>query len=293
MKKGFLLFLAALLVFGTAVPALAVETVPSVEAKSAPEIVQVSDPDGRTADAVIIAADGTETYVYPHDTLELIITPLSGKEKAVLPEIKGMLIEAEQEVENAETVGDLTPDMESALEDYKKNHPDPLVQEVNLEDLCVTDIFDISLVFNGVLIYDVPDGCNVRVRLKTNLDPNKMYFVLSDCYGNGWNVVNSSCELDENGVLTLTRDALCPFIIIGYDKNRQDNPDDPGDDPGDEPGDEPGDKPGDNPDDKPHSPPTGEASELSGAAYLLCGLIFAAAGVLCLMNKRHRRSAED
>lgn len=213
MKKLCSLVLTAVLLFCLSVSALAVAFTPSVEQKDAPQIVPITDSEGHKADAVITEEDGTETVVGEDPSLQIVITPYSKKDEAIVADITGYLDGAEYQIANAENVSELTDSMVSTLEEAKRLATDPLLKELTIDDLIVRDLFDVSLVRDKQFIEPLKDGQTITFSVQTDLKPGDLFFVLLNCSGEEWKVVKN-IQIDENGVLTITVDSLCAIAIL-------------------------------------------------------------------------------
>ena len=157
-----------------------------------------------------------------------MITSGSKRGSAPVGEITVMIDEGEEEIRAAKNVGELAPDMITELEKLKASSSDPAIQALEIEDLVVSNLFDISLLLNGELITQVPPGQTIKFRLQTDFKPGDVFFVLLNCDDEGWKLVDAAV-VDENGVLTITASTLCcmAFVTPGYGQH----PDDGGDEP--------------------------------------------------------------
>jgi len=211
LKKLKIVVILAL-VFAMALPiaVYADNFVPSVEAKMAPELVTQKGSNGQDVAAVIIDKDGN--IVYDVGSLELIITPLADADEAPLVEIRDSLKEAYIEMQSANNLGELSVDMWTALERYQEKTDSVYYKETTMDDLVVSDLFDATLVGNGVEILHI-EGYSVRICLRTNITPDEMFFVLHMREPEKWEVVENA-TVDEDGILTFVLDSLPPIAII-------------------------------------------------------------------------------
>ncbi|MBO4265540.1 MAG: LPXTG cell wall anchor domain-containing protein [Clostridia bacterium] len=214
MKKIIAFSLVLVILCSMVFSASAVEFTPSVEKKDAPEIVPIESEDGTEHDAIVYDKDGKEEILVDKgDIIELVVTSVAQKDQAMIAEITEILDNAEKQVGGAEHMGKLSPDMYEALRKYKEASSDPLVKTIVVEDFVCTDLFDVSLVENREVIYALENGQKITFQLQTNLKPGDVFFIINNCTGEEWNVVDSYV-LDENGVLTITVSQLCPWIIV-------------------------------------------------------------------------------
>lgn len=203
MKKVLSLMLTVIMLLSLTIPALAVAYTPSVEHKDGPEIV----PDT----PVVIDENGEEQ---PLDELvELVITPISQIDNAMLVEIQSSLNRADRQVRMVSNVGNLTPQMEVALQKLKDSTDDPLIKGLKIEDLVVCDLFDVSLVRNRSEVEYLAEGQMICFSLQTSLRPGDVFFLLYNPQGTEWEVVES-CALDEDGILFVMLSGLGPLAIV-------------------------------------------------------------------------------
>jgi len=209
MKK--LIFTILILILAL-VPSVcsAATTVPSVEAKQAPELVAQTDKDGNECAAVIIDKDGN--IVQGLGWLEVIITPLAEADNAPLIEIRDELKEAYIQIQSANDLGELTEGIIAALEQFKKTTTNSYYKDANLDTLVVSDLFDVTVVGNGVEILKL-EGFRIMIRIKTTIKPGEMYFVLHNLHDDYWEVVEDT-DLAEDGTLTFIAEDLSPFAIV-------------------------------------------------------------------------------
>lgn len=226
MKKLMAILLCLTLVFSLSLSAFAMDSTPSRERKDAPENVGILGEDGEMHEGIFHDASGEEAGYVNSDTLELVITSGSKRGSAPVGEITVMINVAEREINEAENVGELAPSMIEQLQKLKATSSDPAVQALEIEDFVVSDLFDISLLLNGEVIQQVPEGQTIQFRLQTDFKPGDVFYVLVNCDGLGWVLVDSAV-VDENGVMTITASSLCAmaFVVPGY--NSQHGEDDP------------------------------------------------------------------
>ena len=189
-----------------------------VDSAETREITIVTDEDGKKGifiDEELWRETGCLDELWHVDTTEyeLVLTTSKYRDHARLEEITKMIEDGESQIRKAKDVGELAPSMIDELEKLKEKTTDPLIKSLGIEDLGVLEIFDVSLLRNGEEIAQVPEGEMLRFKLQTNFRPNDFFFVLVNCDGEGWKMVDA-WEVDENGILTLTLSQICCMAFI-------------------------------------------------------------------------------
>ena len=203
MKKILALVLTVMLLFALAVPAMPVEFVPSAEQKVDVEIVAITDDEGNVYQA-IIELDGEVVNVADGREIELVVTVVSSRDTAPNKEIEMALERAVKQVQEAESIADLCPQ----LVEYVKR------MGYELEDFYVYDVFDVSLLeVISKEIVEIPDGAIVKFRLQTDLESDEPFILLCNYEGDKWEIVEDVL-LDENGILTVRVKDLAPFALL-------------------------------------------------------------------------------
>ena len=87
-------------------------------------------------------------------------------------------------------------------------------EKLNLEDLQVSDVFDISAVMgNGDMIHTF-DGKNIRFRLKPiNFKRGDFFILIHNTEDNKWRVEND-VEWEDEETLVITTDCLSAFAFV-------------------------------------------------------------------------------
>lgn len=203
MKKILALVLTVMLLFALAVPAMPVEFVPSAEGKVEVEIVAITDEEGNVYQA-IIELDGEVINVADGKEIELVVTVVSSKETSPNKEIEMALEKAVKQVQEAESVADLCPQIVEYLESMG----------YEAEDFYVYDVFDVSLleVITKESV-ELPEGATIKFRLQTDLESDEPFVLLCNTEGDKWEIVED-ISLDENGVLTVRVKGLAPFALL-------------------------------------------------------------------------------
>ncbi len=259
MKKIIAILAILALVAALTVPAFAVEFTPSAENKDAPEVVQQTDADGNDVDVLVYDENGN--LVPDTADYSVVITPSSRASAAPNAEIAEQLQEAKEQVGDADSVASLTSGMHVALSIAKAASSDAADQDVEMEDLVVYDLFDVTLMKDGDIVEDL-DG-SVTFSIQTTLTPDDMFFVLHNFEGDDWEVVEN-VSLDENGVLTITLTGFSPIAIVTVGQTA----------------------PAAAGDGAPTSPQTGESVSL----WMILGVVFAAAAAVMFTVGRKSRT---
>lgn len=227
MKKLLTVLLCVMLVISFSLNVFAMDFTPSAEKKDAPENVGIKGEDGKDHEGIIYDDDGKEKGYVNDDVLELVITSGSQRDSAPVNDIKVMINVAEKEIDEADDVGELAPSMIDELKKLKETSTDSAIKALEIEDFVVSNLFDISLLLNGETIQQIPDGQTIKFRLQTNFKPTDVVYVLVNCDGKGWILVDAA-EVDDNGVMTITASKLCcmAFVVPGYGSG-EDDPDKP------------------------------------------------------------------
>lgn len=211
MKKILKLCIAFALCTFLTISVVATNFTPSVEYKPAPELSTITDVEGNEVTAIITDSNGNQSGL--PERIEIVITPTSDKEATLTPEIQEMLKRAEDQITQAENLGELTHDLSEALAELKASEKNSVFQNVALEDLVVQYLFDVSFVRDGKVLEDLlRDGETVTFALKTQLTEDDLYFVLHNYEDDLWEVVKNVTI--DNGVMTITLGSLSPIAIV-------------------------------------------------------------------------------
>lgn len=189
--------LAALL----AVPASAVSFTPSVEGKEAPSVTTVTDASGSRVAALIHDADGNEVAGVTEGNL--IVTPVSGADQAE-ENISEALTKAYEQIQAAEDLTELVPDLEKRLQGTG----------VSVADLVVRDVFDVT-VTGDYADYLAEDGNTITVRFNLGLDPDALLLVLHNYSGSDWEAIaDERVVRNADGSVDVTFDSLSPVAFV-------------------------------------------------------------------------------
>lgn len=204
MKRFLTCTLSLMIATLLAVPAFANFT-PSVEAKPAPAVVVKED-------VAAVIKDSTGNVAEEIAVSELVITSAAEKNGAVHQEIGDNLVRAEKQITKADHLGHLTPNLEKALQNAKKENKIPNIDQVKVEDLVVRDLFDVSVVQDDKIVA-IPNGKTITFSIQTNLSDDVVHFVLHNTVNDEWEVLEEAKAM-ENGVITVVVDSLSPFAIV-------------------------------------------------------------------------------
>lgn len=207
MKKVLISIMTVALVAALTAPVYATFT-PSAETKAAPEVIDQAD-----GIAAIITDAATGAQVKDVINRELVITPVAKKQDAPTAGITQNLDRAETQIKRAEELTDLTPDLREALDEAKQDAlASSAIQNVRIDDLAVSDLFDVTYLVNGKET-PIGEGNKITFTIKTNLTKDETFFVMHNYKDNEWEMVED-VKLADNGNLTITVDSLSPFAII-------------------------------------------------------------------------------
>lgn len=219
MKKALSIILAVVLMATMSVSVFAANFVDSIEAKTAPDIVEVKD-GGKSFGALIInsQSEKTEEGVPMYDKnagstlLEFFVISAAEKSQAPLPVITENLTKAQNQIQGAADLGKLTAgidrDIEKVIDDFYGDSKD----KIDITDLVVSDLFDASLVRDKAQLEQVKNGQKVRFMLKPSFTKNDFFVLLHNTDGTNWEVVND-VEWTDEGYLIITVDKLSVFAF--------------------------------------------------------------------------------
>jgi hypothetical protein len=178
-KKISALFLAVSMMTAMAIPAMAAEFTPSVEAKPAPEVVTQTDSNGNECAAIIYDANGNEIACVPSG--DLIVTPVSADD-ASSAEIKEKLEAAYEQLQSVSSLTELSADLEKVI---KEVSPD-----LTVDDLVVRDLFDVT-VSGTYAEYLSQEGNSITIRFKLSADADSLAAVLHNIEDTIWETVSN------------------------------------------------------------------------------------------------------
>lgn len=228
MKKIFAAILVTALIAMMGVTVFAEDLfMPSVEAKVAPEIVPVTDDEGNEAAALLVDAEGNAIGVSADgEGTVLSVVSVADANQASANEVTEKLTGAQEQIKNVNTLADLSAGLGDALADKIASSSDPATSELEVADLVVSQLFDVSLL-NGDNVETLPEGASLVFTLQTNLTSGDFFVLLHNVQGSDWEVVENAV-LADNGALTVTVDSLSPFaLVVDKPANMDVDPDGP------------------------------------------------------------------
>ncbi len=203
MKKLCCILLTIVLVAAMSVSAFAAWFTPSVENKPAPEIVVQIGPDGKEYAAIIYDKNGRFVIGVPNG--DLIVTPISSND-APTPEIRAKLEAAYEQIQSAEKLTDLYPDLEKLVKEKFPN--------LSLDDVVVRDLFDATV--TGIFEdYLSQEGNSISVRFRLPIDPQSLVAVLYCVDGTNWVAVPyDRITRNKDFTVDILFDDLCPVAFL-------------------------------------------------------------------------------
>lgn len=208
MKK-FAMFLSVLLIAVTlAAPvSAAVNFNPSVEQKPAPTVDTVTDANGNEVSAIIRDQNGEEVHGVSIDSGELIVTPISQASQAAQA-ISEMLTNAYEQIQQADTIADLVPDVDVA------SLLTAMGSGSSVEDLVVRDVFDVS-VSGEAAEFLAQEGNTITFRFQLNIAPSSTLLVLHNYEGSNWEVIDDDkVVINNDGSVDVTFESLSPVAFV-------------------------------------------------------------------------------
>lgn len=213
MKKLFSLIITVVIVMMAVIPASAASDsfVPSIDAKEGPVIIIQTDSKGNQVGSIIYDKDGHEVIGVPADAI--IITPVAGISDAEAA-IKEALEYAKNQIVGAATLADLTDEVNEYL---KKNYP-----EIDLEDLSVSQLFDIRL--NDEYSNYLVDGAYFNVKL--DLGESFLFFLIAQnqnwVLGKDYTIDGTTITINLTGASQLAFVKANASSSVPADKNNAD-----------------------------------------------------------------------
>lgn len=206
MKKLIALLVSVVLVLTLTVSASAVEFVPSIENKGAPELVVIDRINGKDVVGFITGPDGNRLST---ELLEcLVISSLKDAltDSDLTQEIKDELKKIYEELSNPETS---LSDIVKGLDEYiKKNWDDTKTGD----DLVVKDLFHIKDLCGDISKFLPEPGSTLD--LTFDIGVGKNVFVSAMVYSDGqWQVVPGVVN-NGDGTITVTFDKICPVAFL-------------------------------------------------------------------------------
>lgn len=204
MKK-FAMFLSVLLIAVTlAAPvSAAVNFNPSVEQKPAPTVDTVTDANGNEVSAIIRDQDGNEVHGVASG--DITVTPVSALDQAAA-DIREMLTNAYEQIQQANTIADLVPTIGDFLQ--------TIGSAAQVADLVVRDVFDVSLTGTAAE-YLAQEGNNITLRFDVGVAPSATLIVLHNYEGSNWEIIpDDRVVQNADGTVDVTFDSLSPIAFV-------------------------------------------------------------------------------
>lgn len=211
MKKLCAALLICVILMGLIVPASAVP-MSNLDKKYISSLGVMTGQNGKPYNGVMYDANGNEMFTMPTDVMQLVVTSFTDKEKA-LPQIEESLTKAQKQISEAADVSELAEGIGSALSAKKAVSENEAVKNVQVSDLVVSELYDVSIVRNDTELVELEKGTQISFMLQTTLHPDDFFFILHS-YGDDKWYVEEDFSLFENGILTVMCDGLSPFAIV-------------------------------------------------------------------------------
>lgn len=215
MKRIISVLLALMMLAMLGIPAFATDFVASVEAKTAPELVEQTDDEGNPAAALYVnekgePTEGIERYRKGDDAGFYLLSAAERK-SAEFDRVKNRLAKTLKELAVAENPGKLDDGMKKKLgEKIDAFYGDG--DKPSVDELVVSDVFDASLIQKRELI-SVPDGKRVRFGIKPGFGEDSFFILLNRKENGEWDVVDDVAWTDD-GCLLITSDSLDTFAVL-------------------------------------------------------------------------------
>ena len=205
LKKVFAMLTTAVIFTATASFAYAADFTPSVERKSEPAVIQTTNKDGASVDAVIRDKDGNEIASIPGGSL--VVTPYSKRDQAA-DNIKLYLNTAFGQLSDKQ-LSELTAN----INDYLSKNSDGLTEE----DVVIRDLFDVTM-DQTYLDYLNTDGNTITITFDTDYAEDTFLMVMTNCditNGDDWNIIPSeNVKRNSDGSVSVTFDKMCPVVFV-------------------------------------------------------------------------------
>lgn len=186
---------------------------PSVEAKVAPELGSVTDNEGNTYNALIVDEQGNQTGISTEgEGMVIAIVSIADSTDHAVAAISDKLKSAQSQIQNATTLADLSENLGTALTAMISASTVPTAAELTVEDLAVSQLFDVSLVENNAVV-DLGESKKLTYTIKTDLTSDDFFVLLHNVNGDEWEIVEN-VVLGEDGTLTVTVNSLSPFALV-------------------------------------------------------------------------------
>lgn len=200
MKKIISSVLVIILIFSLALTCLAADTIPSVEAKSAPELTPIN---AENPDVIAQIKTSSDTKDVIKDDLSII----AFADKETAPEaIKNNLTKAFNDINEGKLDKIITKAAKAINKDYTS------------KNLIATDLFELSLSAEAQAELKNSNGGYISVKFKVAKAPAAVLHLNTET--NEWLNVGSENIIDnKDGTVTVNFSSLCPVIFLSVNEN--------------------------------------------------------------------------
>lgn len=206
MKKLIALLVSVVLVFTLAVSASAVEFVPSIENKGAPELVVIDRIDGKDVVGFITGPDGNRLSTEYLDCLKVSSLLEALTDPNLKQEIKDELKKVYEELSKSDTK------LSDVCEGLDKFVKDKWNKDKTANDLVVKDLFHINDLCGDISKFLPEEGSTLD--LTFDLGIGKNVFVAAMVFADGkWQPVSDVVN-NGDGTITVTFDKICPVAFM-------------------------------------------------------------------------------
>lgn len=219
MKKISVVLMAVILTAAMGLSAFAADFVPSIEAKTAPEVVEIESEGESYGSLVIEGEDDSSVEGVPmydenaEDTiLEFYLISAAEKTKAILPQIEADLTNSQKQIAAASDLGKLDEGLDEAIMVKIDEFYGDSDEKIGVEDLVVSDLFDASLIRDKKVMEQIESGKNVRFIISPNVTKDEFFVLLHNIGGEHWEAVNT-VQWTNDGKLMITVNKLDVFAI--------------------------------------------------------------------------------
>lgn len=219
MKKVLSVLLTALMLLNLGLSAFAVECVQSIEAKTAPEVVEM-EYEGQKYGGLIIDGETGEVKegvpLYdpddPSSLLEFEVISIADVTQETLPELTDRMQRALEQIKNADSLDDLSAGLREQLQKWIDDYYGDSPEKPDIDDLVITDLFDADLIRDKIQVVHLEDGDKFQFKLKPNFGPDEFFVLLHNIEGTDWQV-EFDVKWTEDGCLLITVSRLGVFAF--------------------------------------------------------------------------------
>ena len=173
---------------------------PSVEQKPAPQVkVDTVDEKG---DPAILIYDEKDEVTHTTEVPNLVVVPYAERETAA-PSMEEALNSAYEQIDKAENLGVLVPELNDAAKEAG----------VAVEDLVVRDLFDMALDQESLDVLK-ESGNYVVIKFELALAEGEQLFVLQNLEGENWQMIPADLVVvNDDGTVSVTFYDLAPVAF--------------------------------------------------------------------------------